>query len=169
MTTEQAIINAIALEKKVREVYVQAMQSATDDIGKRVFKLLAGEEAMHVAILEKQLRAWRETGELSAEGLASAVPDAAAIAQEVSKLSKALKGDDRKQELALLEQARALELETSRFYEQMTAELSLKGRTFFKQFVDVERGHLALVEAEMDALRGMGFWFDMPEFNLENA
>ena len=63
----------------------------------------------------------------------------------------------------------AVEMETSAFYKETVAGLDGDGREFFKSFVQVEEGHLALVEAEIDSVTGMGFWFDTPEFNLENA
>jgi rubrerythrin len=70
-------------------------------------------------------------------------------------------------ELSLLTKARDVETETSNFYKRMVAELSDEGQQMFAYFVRVEEGHLALVQAELDALSGLGFWFDMPEFNLE--
>ena len=33
--------------------------------------------------------------------------------------------------------------------------------------LEIEEGHVAIVQAELDSLQGMGFWFDMQEFNLE--
>ena len=34
-------------------------------------------------------------------------------------------------------------------------------------FLGIEQGHQAIVQAEIDALSGLGFWFDFQEFNLE--
>ena len=33
--------------------------------------------------------------------------------------------------------------------------------------LEIERGHLALVMAQIDELTGTGYWFDTQEFNLE--
>jgi hypothetical protein len=49
----------------------------------------------------------------------------------------------------------------------MVLELSDEGQQMFAEFVKIEQGHLDLVQAEIDAVSGVGFWFDMPEFNLE--
>jgi hypothetical protein len=35
--------------------------------------------------------------------------------------------------------------------------------------VEIEAGHEAIVQAEIDALNGLGFWFDFTEFRLESA
>jgi len=42
-------------------------------------------------------------------------------------------------------------------------------RPLFARFLDIEDGHVILVQAEIDALVGHGHWFDFMEFNLENA
>ncbi len=31
----------------------------------------------------------------------------------------------------------------------------------------IEDGHLAIVQAQLDSVQGMGFWFDIAEFRLE--
>jgi rubrerythrin len=69
----------------------------------------------------------------------------------------------------MLEKALAVETETSGFYKKMVAELPPEGRAFFERFVEIELGHVALVEAELNSVQGAGFWFDMPEFDLEKA
>lgn len=37
----------------------------------------------------------------------------------------------------------------------------------FRHFLEIEDGHTAIVQAEIDALEGNGFWFDFAEFDLE--
>jgi hypothetical protein len=44
-----------------------------------------------------------------------------------------------------------------------------EGRPLFERFVEIENGHLAIVQAEMDVVSGLGYWFDMREFNIEGA
>jgi hypothetical protein len=39
----------------------------------------------------------------------------------------------------------------------------------FQRFVEIEQGHLAIVQAEIDSVSGLGFWFDMREFDLETG
>src|SRR4030042_1774683 len=34
--------------------------------------------------------------------------------------------------------------------------------------VDIERGHQAIVQAEMNAVAGNGYWFDIPEISMES-
>ena len=169
MKIEDAIRTAIDLEIKVRDVYVDAMKKASDATGKKVFGLLAKEEVNHVDFLKEQLNRWVEEGRLSADGLITAIPASKVIRDEVEKLESKLEKSDRREEIALLEKARNVEIETSGFYQKMASELTDEGQRFFSRFVDIENGHLSLVQAEIDALSGIGFWFDMPEFDLEKG
>lgn len=41
------------------------------------------------------------------------------------------------------------------------------GRKLFERFVEIEQGHQAIVQAEMNAVAGNGYWFDMPEISME--
>jgi hypothetical protein len=47
-------------------------------------------------------------------------------------------------------------------------ELPLEGRKLFERFVEIEQGHQAIVQAEMNAVAGNGYWFDMPEISMES-
>ncbi|MDH4196285.1 MAG: hypothetical protein OEW05_02645 [Candidatus Aminicenantes bacterium] len=49
----------------------------------------------------------------------------------------------------------------------MVAELHAEGQRLFARFVEIEEGHLAMAQAEIDAANGLGFWFDVREFRLE--
>ena len=51
----------------------------------------------------------------------------------------------------------------------MVSELPPEGRALFERFLEIEQGHVAIVQAEIDAVSGLGFWFDVQEFRLENA
>jgi hypothetical protein len=51
----------------------------------------------------------------------------------------------------------------------MVTDLKDEERKLFNRFVEIEVGHEAIVQAEIDALTGLGFWFDYTEFRLEGA
>lgn len=167
MNIDQAIETAIEYEKRVVGVYEEAAEASTEAVGKRVFGLLGEEERNHVAFLEARLADWRAKGRLDLAGLATAIPARHAIENAVAALEAKLEPKEMPAEAAMLERARQVELETSGFYKQMVAELPEEGRAFFARFVEIEEGHLAIVEAELNAVKGSGFYFDMPEFDLE--
>jgi rubrerythrin len=169
MTLEQAIKTAREFENKVRNTYLEAEQQAKDPVGRKVFGQLAKEEQSHVAYLDIRLREWLKSGHVKVERLTTVVPDSVRIKEGVSRLTKELKGKgaDHTAEVALLRRALLMEQETSAFYRRMVSELGDEGQKLFARFVEIEEGHVAIVQAEIDSVTGLGFWFDMQEFRLE--
>ena len=75
--------------------------------------------------------------------------------------------EDRGTEMELLRRALEAERRTSGFYKKMVAELPPEGQKLFERFVEIEEGHLDIVQAEIDSLNGTGAWFHALEVNLE--
>jgi len=169
MDIEKAINTAIEYEIRVREVFVEAMDEQTEPIGKKIYRLLADEEDSHVKFLEETLSTWKQNGQLSPEGLETALPSAEAIEREIAKLETSLEKRGADKQIALLKKAREVEIETSEFYRRLIDTLPTEGQEFFRRFLEIEEGHLALVDAEINALDSAGFWFDMSEFDLEKS
>ena len=169
MDITEAILTAIEYETTVRNVYIEAAKDAKSDVGLRVFKLMAEEEEQHVSYLKHKLTQWREKAELSSDDLKTRLPAIDEIRAAADGLQSTLAGEKSDAEMQHLIKARDVEIETSNYYKSLVAQLPAEGKRFFERFVEIEGGHLALVEAEMNAVEGMGFWFDMPEFRLENA
>ena len=168
-TVEEAITTAIEFETKVRDTYLKAVEAATDDTGRRVFKLLAKEEQGHLDYLNSRLDEWHKTGHVTPEKLATAVPSKGVIEDRAKALRERLAGEDRGQEVKMLMNAEQVEIETSEFYQQMVDTLKDEAREMFARFLEIEQGHLAIVRAEIDALSGTGYFFDFAEFDLENG
>lgn len=168
-SVEEAITTAIEFETRVRDTYRQAMERATDDTGRRVFELLANEEQGHLDYLQDRLKQWRETGIVTAEKLETVVPPEKIISERAEALQSRLKGEDRGEEVKMLQKAEEVEKETSHFYATMVEQMEDEAKEMFERFVEIEEGHLAIVRAEIDALSGSGYFFDFAEFNLENG
>jgi hypothetical protein len=49
----------------------------------------------------------------------------------------------------------------------MVRELPPEGQGLFARFLAIEDGHAAVVQAEIDCVTQMGYWFDLAEFELE--
>jgi rubrerythrin len=170
MTTEEAIKTAIEYENRVRDTYADAVKNAEDPIAIKVFTTLADEEQGHVEFLEHCLATWREKGILSTEGLRTAVPTPENIERGVQRLKQKLGGKGLEgPEVDMLRRALEVEVETSTFYRKMVDVLPVEGRGLFQRFVEIEDGHKAIVQAEIDTVTGMGFWFDFQEFDLESG
>ena len=169
MTIEEAIQTAIEFENEVRDVYREAVAKAVDPMGKRVFGVLADEEQGHIDYLESRLKEWRQTGKVNALKLETSVPSREAIAEAAGGASAGLSNVDHGGEREMLSKALQAELKTSAFYRKMVAELPPEGQELFKRFVEIEEGHVAIVQAEMDSLTGNGWWFDTFEVQLEGG
>lgn len=167
MTVEEAIRTSIEYENRVRDVYEEAVEGAHRPEAERLFRLMAGEEQKHVDYLEAKLEQWRADGTVTAEGLETAVPSRDTIAGGVERLRERVGGRPGTVELEFLRKAHAVERETSDFYARMVNELPDDAKELFGRFLEIEEGHLALVQAEIDLVTGTGYWFDVREFNLE--
>lgn len=170
MNLEEAIKSAIEYEGKVHKTYLEAMDKATDDVGKRVFKTLCDEEKRHLVYLRERLDEWKSTGKITVAELKTDIPTKEAIAEGINKLREKVgekQGAEYDTELEMLRRALQVEVETSNFYKDMVRQLDDEGQKMFERFVEIEEGHQAIVQAEIDSVSGMGFWFDSREFSLE--
>lgn len=169
MTIEEAIQTGILFEKKVHATYLEAGRRAKDATAAKVFRTLAQEEQGHVTYLESRLNEWQRKGQLSPAKLETALPSAARVKEGLATLRArvAERKGNYASELDSLRQALAAEEETSTFYRQMVRELSPEGQELFARFLDIEDGHAAIVQAEIDNVNRFGFWFDLEEFDLE--
>ncbi|MCP4703674.1 MAG: hypothetical protein GY865_03610 [candidate division Zixibacteria bacterium] len=166
MTFEEAIKTAIEYEIKVRDTYLNSLNSIKDEMGKRVFKVLGDEEQGHVDFLECKLGEWKKTGTVSSSDLKTVVPSFEKIEKGVKQLDNHLTENQFETELEMLKKALVMEQETSDFYRKMVDELDSNG-DFFKPFLEIEDGHTAIVQAEINYLTKTGSFFNFEEFGQE--
>lgn len=169
MTIEQALKTGIEYEMRVRKVYSEAAKKFSSPVARKIFTVLADEEDRHVAYLESRLDEWQRQGFVTAARLDTAIPARSAIESSVRKLQRRMAEQDYSAELEMLKKALRLEVEATAFFARMVAELQADERRLFARFVEIEQGHEAIVQAEIDALNGLGYWFDYQEFKLEGA
>lgn len=171
MDLEQAIKTALEFENKVCGTYAEAMEKAEDPVARRVFGTLAREEQGHVEYLEHCLDQWKKEGKLTPETLATAIPSEEQIARGLEEMKSKVEArrDASTVEVELLQKAIEAEEATSNYYKQMVGQLDETGQKLFRRFVEIEEGHLAIVKAEMDSVQGLGYWFDMPEWQFQDG
>jgi rubrerythrin len=165
MEIEKALKTAIDYEVKVRDAYYNAAERTKDDTGRKIFKVLGDEEQGHVDYLNSRLDEWRKTGKASPEKLETVIPSPEAIMEGLQKLDHHLSKSDRGTEKELLSKALQLEIETSSFYQQMVNEMG-SGGELFERFLEIERGHQAIVQAELDYHLRTGYLFDFQDFGM---
>lgn len=166
-TIEEALKTAIQYETKVQQVYREAIEKATDPTGKKILTALADEEQGHLDYLNNRLDEWKKTGHVTAEKLETIVPPKEVIDKGIKGLKKEVGEKDISLDVEILQKALAVEAETGNFYKKMVKELPEEGRRLFARFVEIEEGHYDIVQVQLDALQGMGYWFDFQEFDLE--
>jgi rubrerythrin len=167
MTVEEAITTAIQYEKRVVQVYEEAARTSRDDIGKKIFAAFVKEEQEHVVYLVGRLSEWKATGRVAPAALGTVVPSRQRIDEGIQKLEGRVARKAPEAETRLLKRALDVENETSAFYARVVQELPAEHRPLFERFVEIEHGHQAIVQAEMNALAGNGYWFDVPEITME--
>ena len=167
LTLDQAIQIAIEYETRVRDLYKEATAGATEEVGKKLFGIMADEEQGHLDYLVSRFDEWERTGKIASADLATLLPPEEVLARGKDNLQKQVDDRDWSTELQFLQQALKLESETGAFYKKVVAELDLEGRQMFQQFLRIEDAHYDVVQAEIDSLTKTGFWFDFMEFSLE--
>ena len=168
MDVKEALDIAIKYENEVRDHYLKGAEQILDPQGKRVFETLAKEEDGHVAYLESRLEEWTRSGHVEDVELGSILPPPEWVEKERERFEE---GHDAtlavQKEMELLKVALELERKTSGFYQELVNTLPAEDRGLFQRFLEIEQGHLAIVQAEIDSLAGHGHWFDVMEFSLE--
>ncbi len=168
MNLQEAIGVAIDFEKKVRDHYLRGAKDIPEPLGRKVFATLGKEEQGHVEYLEHCLKEWKKSGKVPSVPLRSILPKGVKwIDAERKKLAGKGKRAASKTELEALKIALQHEKDADAFYHKLVKELPEKDRGLFDKFLGIEDGHLALVQAQLDSVQGMGFWFDVAEFRLE--
>ena len=167
-TIEDAITNAIDYETRIRDLYREAVDGTQDPKGRRVFQALADDEQRHIDYLEAKRTQWHAEGRIRVESLKSLIPDAKRLMAEVEALKETMDGEDRRDEKRMLSKALQVEVETSAFYRDMVAQMEGDARVMFARFLEIEDGHIAAVQAELDYISHTGFWSDFQEFDMES-
>ncbi len=169
MKLTEAITVALDFERKVRDHYYREAKAIRDASGRKVFETLGTEEQGHVDYLEACLAEWKKNGKVGDVPMKSVLPKGV---KWIGQARKKLEGRPGKKvaqanEVEALKIAVQYEKDADEFYKKLVAELPQEQRPMFMKFLNIEDGHLELVQAQLDSVEGSGFWFDVMEFRLE--
>ncbi len=167
-TLDDAIKTALQYETRIRDIYRDAVEGTPDPKGKQVFQALADDEQRHIDYLEAKQAQWRNEGRITPDELASLIPGPGQLAASLEGLQQTMAREDRSDEKRMLSKALQVEVETSAFYRQMVEQMEGEAHTMFARFLEIEDGHIAAVQAELDYISHTGFWFDFQEFDMEH-
>jgi len=167
MRLDEAILTAIEYETRVRDHYLNSADKIRNSAGRRVFELLASEEQGHVDYLLARLGQWRRDGTVGMFSLTSVLPKRDELKKALKTVEQLEPQDILDDERQVLDVALNLEKETSDYYRRLIGQVEGPAKEMFQRFLEIEDGHVAMVQAEIDYLSDNGFWFDFTEFNME--
>lgn len=167
MRLEQAIKTAMDVEVKIRDLYRQAHDDCKDSAGKRFFAMLRDDEQYHHDYLNDRLTEVKQGGEMIYKVLDTNVPTSDEIASCLNDAEQKMAVEDRGVIQQMLSNALQVEVRTSEFYRKMVSESDGVSQKMFARFLEIEDGHIAAVQAELDYVMNTGYWFDIKEFDME--
>jgi len=157
-----ALGKAKRLEQEGQAFYRKAAEETKSDKGKQMFRSLAGDEALHERLIQ------REIDHLAAEGKWVELPEARGAKCDLSQsifprgregLQKAVKADTTDTE-ALIQ---ALEFETKSYdmyRREAKAATDATAREMYEFLATQERGHFDLLMATYESMVHYGGWAD---------
>lgn len=165
----QALQIALDTEKKGYQFYKIAARSTSDPEGRQVFEHLAKDEIEHMGVFATLYRSltndepWMTYEEAVARF--GETPSDQVIFPEVSEDGIQENFND----LEALREALQFEEKAVRFYkQQLEASEEEKAKSFYKSLIEIEKGHVKIIQAELDSLTNAGIWLGYQEISLED-
>ena len=166
MDSQDIFKSALTYEKKIRDLYLSAVDTMDDDRGKDLFKALAADEQSHMDFLEYSLKTLASGIKIDIEKLTSALPSTVDddISRMKNKIPTQMLGDIKR----ALNAALVLEVETSQFYKESCDNSQGPIKEILKKFYEIEQAHVELVQIQLDFAMGNGYWFNFMETDMED-
>lgn len=156
----QIIQRAIQSERDGSRFYSRAAGATRDPKAKNMFEQLARDELYHVEVIEDLYRDLLTGGAIKpVKGYPIFEKREKESGEEIPNFGG---------EAEVLEQAIRDEIASRDFYRAAAASLGPgQGQEVFHDLVEMEEGHIRLLQAELDFLEKTGFYFDHMEFSVE--
>ena len=161
-----ALRKALDAEQEGKRFYLEYGEKTKDPNGKKMFAALAADEEDHANILAQQIEnlekglAWCPYSPDQSE-LEKLRPNLKAV--EARKRSTEGMNDLDALRVALAQEQAAIEL-----YRQEAESLGdEQARAMYRRLAAMEESHYDIIQAQIDYIEGTGYWFGIPEFNLE--
>jgi len=164
----EALQVALDTEKKGYRFYKIAAKSSKDPKGQEVFEHLAKDEIEHMGVIATVFESLTKdepwmTYEEAVEKYGQ-TPKEKIIFPDVPEEAQEDFND-----LKALEEALEFEKKAVQFYTQQAEEAGdEKARTFYQSLIEIEAGHVLIIQAELDSLMGAGIWLGFQEISLEH-
>ncbi len=162
-----ALSKAISSEKLGIESYLRFARQTSNASGKDMFIRLAQDEFEHLNALEKEMDRLQEGKPclritIRQSDIEEIVP------QLTDPEAKVKAGQGTADDLSALNIALDLERRAIAFYKKeagLAKDAAVKA--LYARLAEMEEAHYGLIQAELDHIKDMGFWFGVQEFSLE--
>ena len=166
MEVEHALKKAIMVEKEAMKRYMEYAKATKVVSGKNMFITLALDEWNHMSILEKQLdrisgRDRWDSAEISKSEIELLVPKLKETRTKNNRESGI--GDLEALSTALREERAANEY----YLKQAELITDTAAKKMYQRLAEMEDAHYQIIEAEIDGIKGTGFWLGFPEFTMD--
>ncbi len=166
----QALETAVQLESDGYTFYQAALEQVTSPAARRMFYTLARDEKLHREMFEHVRDTmlargeWLSLAEIQALVPRRELPDIFPAVDSSTEGEPLTLPDDR---LSVLRQAIRFEEESVALYTRLKEQTTdPDGKAMYTYLIDQEETHRTILQGEYDYLAGTGFWFDIPEFDL---
>lgn len=163
----QAFRIAIETELQGLQAYLSFARKTKDETGKNMFIVLANDELQHYRILERAMVGMQVEGGLAGIEVSPSVIQR--ITPTLRNRDSRLKGEAGADQVNALTTALDQERRSMELYRQQYAKATdPKARELFNKLAEMEEAHYDIIQAELDNIQRTGFWFKIPEFDLED-
>jgi len=169
MNSEQIFVSALDYERKIRDLYLSAVETIDSEPGKKIFKALADDEQSHVDFLEHSMGVLKSEGQIDTATLESSIPPKDLYLDRIDKMRETIPSQLLGDVKRLLSSALKLEIETSEFYEDACNKTQGVIKEVFQKLLEIERRHEDVVQMELDHVSNNGYWFDFMESDMEHG
>lgn len=154
------IQKAVQTERDGNRFYSGAAEATRDPKAKKMFEQLARDELYHVQVIEELYR------DLLPDATEEPVKGFPIFEKRMRELGGRL--PDLGNEFEVLQKAIEDEKEARDFYRKAAGSFeSGQAGEVFADLMEMEEGHIRLLQAELDFLEKTGFYFDHMEFTVE--
>lgn len=158
---------AIKLEINGRAFFEHAADQTANELGKKMFKKLAGDEIGHLKVFSEIFSSIVSADEWKSLVTQEENKKSALIEQLKQRMSDAAKNKSAS-ELEAISIGMELERKAIDFFDKSANETyDNQLKQTLKKISDEEKFHFDLLQAQYDNVTNSGFWFDIAEFRMD--
>ncbi|MFZ5515065.1 MAG: ferritin family protein [Candidatus Zhuqueibacterota bacterium] len=164
--TMKILKTAIEIEDNGILTFLNYARQTKDAAGKNMFIRLALDEHEHRRILEKQLNQLQDGKPWQSIQIPKS--EIEKVAPKIREKQQHTRGEAGLQEIDALKTALDLERNAVKYFTDQAALINEpEARELFIRLAQWEEAHFDIIQAELDSIQGNGFWFGIPEFQMD--